>query len=56
MDVISELELLGFENGKDIEYVEVAGGKHNEETWAQVFPDFLRWAFGKTNDKTISGN
>jgi enterochelin esterase-like enzyme len=48
LDVISELEMLGFEKGKDIEYLEVDGGKHNEETWAQVFPDFLRWAFGKT--------
>ena len=54
MDVISELESLGFENGKDIEYVEVAGGKHNEETWSQVFPDFLRWAFGNSKYNTNS--
>lgn len=47
LDVISELESLGFEKGKDIEYIEVEGGKHNEETWAQVFPDFLKWAFEK---------
>lgn len=53
LDVISELELLGFEKGKDIEYVEIAGGKHNEETWAQVFPDFLRWAFGSGGNKTL---
>lgn len=48
LDVISELEQLGFERGKDIEYLEVAGGKHNEETWSKVFPDFLKWAFGQT--------
>lgn len=47
LDVINELEMLGFEKGKDIEYIEVEGGKHNEETWAQVLPDFLRWAFEK---------
>jgi enterochelin esterase family protein len=28
-----------------VEYVEVVGGQHNEETWAKVMPDFLRWAF-----------
>jgi len=45
LDLIDELEALGFERGKDLEYVEVPGGHHNEETWAKVFPDFLRWAF-----------
>ena len=27
-------------------YLEVPGGHHHPDTWAAVFPDFLRWAFG----------
>lgn len=45
LDLITELEKIGFERGKDICYVEVNGGKHNEETWAEILPDFLEWAF-----------
>lgn len=32
---------------EDIKYVEVEGGEHNPQTWAQVLPDFLVWTFGK---------
>lgn len=45
LDIIKELKDLGFEEGEDVEYVEVVGGQHNEETWAKVMPNFLRWAF-----------
>lgn len=46
LDVIRELERLGYRLGKDIHYVEVEGGRHDLPTWAKVMPDFLRWAFG----------
>lgn len=46
LDLISELQELGYEMNKHITYVEVQGGKHNEETWSQVFPEFLKWTFG----------
>ena len=49
LDIISELEILGFEKGKDLRYLEIPGGHHNEETWAQAMPDFLRWAFSDSN-------
>lgn len=45
LDLMAELEQIGFEKGKDIAYVEVQGGRHNEATWAGVLPDFLEWAF-----------
>lgn len=48
LDLIAELEQIGFEKGKDIVYVEVQGGRHNESTWAGVLPDFLEWAFRPT--------
>lgn len=43
-ELIDELRLLGYEDGKDVVYCEVPAGRHNYETWSKVFPDFLRWA------------
>ncbi|MCP4421560.1 MAG: esterase family protein, partial [Chloroflexi bacterium] len=39
------LEAIGFKRGEDVVYREVTGGRHNYDTWAQIFPNFLRWAF-----------
>lgn len=48
LGLIRELKKLGYREGQDIKYVEVKGGRHNPETWGKVMPDFLVWAFGKT--------
>lgn len=45
LELIDELEKIGFSRGEDVVYVEVPGGRHNYDTWAQLFPHFLRWAF-----------
>ncbi|HEX6383330.1 MAG TPA: alpha/beta hydrolase-fold protein [Anaerolineae bacterium] len=45
LELIDELEQLGYGRGRDIVYVEVRGGRHNYRTWASAFPDFLKWAF-----------
>jgi uncharacterized damage-inducible protein DinB len=29
-----------------VRYVEVPGGRHHQDTWGAIMPDFLRWAFG----------
>ena len=52
LDIINELEKKGYRreyNGeqRDIRYVEVPGGEHNQQTWSTIMPDFLHWAFGK---------
>lgn len=47
LDLIAELERKGYKWGKDIVYEEVLDGEHHPATWAKVFPDFLRWAFGE---------
>jgi enterochelin esterase-like enzyme len=47
IDLITLLEKKGYEMDKDICYVEVEGGRHDQVTWGQVLPDFLIWAFGK---------
>jgi len=31
----------------DVVYTESADGKHDQQSWSKVFPDFLVWAFGK---------
>jgi enterochelin esterase-like enzyme len=43
-ELMDELRRRGYEEGRDMMYVEVAGG-HNPTTWAAVLPAFLAWAF-----------
>lgn len=47
LDLIKALEALGYDRKKAIRYVEVSGGEHNPQTWGQIMPDFLQWAFPK---------
>jgi enterochelin esterase-like enzyme len=46
LELVDELEKIGVLRGEDLVYLEIPGGRHNYDTWAQVFPHFLRWAFG----------
>lgn len=46
-DLIDELVKKGYSRNDDIRYVEIVGGRHNQETWSDIMPDFLTWAFGK---------
>lgn len=43
-ELIDELAARGFQRGRDVAYHEIAGGEHNEATWARALPDFLKWA------------
>jgi len=43
-ELIDELAAKGFTRGRDVVYHEIAGGRHNEATWAQALPEFLRFA------------
>ena len=47
LDLINSLEKKGYKKGYDIEYVQIEGGMHNQQTWAEALPQFLIWAFGK---------
>lgn len=44
-ELMDELRLKGYQPGLDMVYVQVKDGKHNQQTWAKVLPDFLKWAF-----------
>lgn len=45
LELIEALVSVGYQEGEDVFYVEVEGGRHNYETWSKVFPEFLVWAF-----------
>ena len=45
LDLIAELTKKGYRPFKDIAYLEIPDGKHNQETWSEAFPDFMKWAF-----------
>lgn len=47
LDLIKALEEKGYKKDIDIRYVEVKGGRHNQETWGRVLSDFLTWIFPK---------
>lgn len=46
MDIIKELVAKGYDREKDIEYLEIADGKHDIATWARAMPAFLKWGWG----------
>lgn len=47
VSLIKELTHKGYEEGKNINYLELAEGKHDVPTWAKAFPAFLIWGWGK---------
>ncbi|GAB3805782.1 hypothetical protein GCM10028819_39730 [Spirosoma humi] len=44
-DLMDELVKKGYQWEQSIRYVEIKGGKHDQETWSAIMPDFLTWAF-----------
>ena len=43
-ELVALLEQCGFRRDRDVTYVEVAGGEHNEATWGRALPAFLEWS------------
>ena len=43
LDLIKELESKGYQNGKDIFYLEMPEGRHDIPTWREAMPFFLNW-------------
>ena len=43
-ELMADLVAKGFRPGADLAYHEIAGGEHNEATWARALPEFLCWA------------
>lgn len=47
LDIISELENHGYKKPVDIVYYEIKDGEHNQKTWSEAMPVFLKWLVGK---------
>jgi hypothetical protein len=45
-DLIAELKKKGYSDDA-IRYLEMEDGKHDVQTWAEAFPEFLKWGWGK---------
>jgi len=45
--LINDLESLGYNDEKDIRYINYEDGKHDIATWARAMPEFLTWRWGK---------
>ncbi|MCA6446261.1 MAG: esterase family protein [Chitinophagaceae bacterium] len=48
LDLIIALKAKGYTD-EHIHYLELEDGKHNVETWAKAFPEFLKWGWGLVN-------
>ncbi|HEY6976763.1 MAG TPA: alpha/beta hydrolase-fold protein [Chitinophagaceae bacterium] len=46
LDLMKELKQKGYSDA-DIEYLELADGRHDVPTWGKAFPYFLQWGWGK---------
>ena len=46
LGLIDELAAKGYDKTSDIKYVELQDGRHDVPTWANAFPDFLKWGWG----------
>ena len=44
LHLMDTIRLKGFSEGH-LKYLEIEGGQHNPDTWAEAMPDFLRWTF-----------
>ncbi len=44
LDALRILRARGYPD-HDLRYLEIAGGQHHQNTWAEALPDFLVWAF-----------
>lgn len=46
LDLINELEKIGYERDEDIQYINYEDGKHDITTWGRALPGFLKWGWG----------
>jgi enterochelin esterase-like enzyme len=47
LGLIAELEAKGYKREEDIQYLELADGRHDVPTWSRALPVFLKWGWGK---------
>ena len=45
VDLIKELNVLGYDSDYELKYVNYEEGRHDVKTWSKAMPGFLLWAF-----------
>ncbi len=45
IDLMKELLLKGYLEGRDFAYLQIQDGRHDVATWARAIPAFLRWGY-----------
>ena len=45
LDLIKELEEIGYDRNDDIYYLEMPDGHHDVHTWGRAMPEFLKWGW-----------
>jgi enterochelin esterase-like enzyme len=53
LSLIDDLEAKGYSREADIKYLELQEGRHDVPTWANAFPDFLKWGWGYFNKELL---
>jgi enterochelin esterase-like enzyme len=48
LDLMKELEALGYEREKDLHYVNDEEGRHDVPSWGKAMPAFLLWGWSRT--------
>lgn len=47
LDLIKELEAIGYSAQNDICYLEMEDGRHDVPTWGRAMPEFIKWGWGR---------
>ena len=47
LDLIKELEALGYDREKDIRYINYEDGRHDVQSWGKAMPSFLLWGWSR---------
>ena len=53
VSIIDDLVDKGYNTETDIKYLELQDGRHDVPTWANAFPDFLKWGWGYYNKELL---
>lgn len=52
LDLIKELETVGYNRENDIHYMNYEDGKHDVSSWGKALPAFLLWGWSRNNEVT----
>ncbi|QNE39580.1 esterase family protein [Hymenobacter sp. NBH84] len=54
LDLMMELEQHGLHSNREVRYVEVVDGRHNQVTWGRILPDFFAMGLRASGDTGVA--